>query len=126
MEGWSALPCTLYTLPYSGSSRDTTSQLPPLGREHKSWCSKILVLLNFAMVWGLWLYFYKYVIEANIITEADERETVFILQIPLNPSDYHLNFKDVQFPNKYGSPSNHPRNNWTQPRVGVKALNPEE
>jgi len=43
---------------------------------------------------------YKHVIEATISTGIGQGETVFIPRIPLIPSDYHLQFKRLQFPIK--------------------------
>ncbi|XP_044597150.1 uncharacterized protein LOC123273737, partial [Cotesia glomerata] len=40
---------------------------------------------------------YKNVIEAMIFTGKYEGETVFIPRIPLIPSDYHFEFKRLQF-----------------------------
>ena len=42
----------------------------------------------------------KHVIEATIFTGVSEGETVFIPRIPLIPSDYHFQFKHLQFPVK--------------------------
>ncbi|XP_044590563.1 ATP-dependent DNA helicase pif1-like [Cotesia glomerata] len=43
---------------------------------------------------------HKNVIETTIITGKYQGETVFILRIPLIPSDYHFEFKCLQFPVK--------------------------
>ncbi|XP_044591373.1 uncharacterized protein LOC123269604 [Cotesia glomerata] len=43
---------------------------------------------------------HKNVIEATIITGKYQGETVFIPRIPLIPSDYHFEFKRLQFPVK--------------------------
>ncbi|XP_044597462.1 uncharacterized protein LOC123274027 [Cotesia glomerata] len=41
---------------------------------------------------------HKNIIEATILTGKHEGEVVFIQRIPLVPSDYHFNFKRLQFP----------------------------
>ncbi|XP_053595510.1 uncharacterized protein LOC128667831 [Microplitis demolitor] len=41
---------------------------------------------------------HKNIIEATILTGKHEGEVVFIPRIPLVPSDYHFNFKRLQFP----------------------------
>ena len=43
---------------------------------------------------------HKNVIEATIFTGVGQGETVFIPRIPLIPSDYHFEFKRLQFPVK--------------------------
>uniref|UniRef100_A0A2S2NQ10 ATP-dependent helicase RRM3 n=1 Tax=Schizaphis graminum TaxID=13262 RepID=A0A2S2NQ10_SCHGA len=44
--------------------------------------------------------FHKHVIEATIFTGCGRGETVFLPRIPLIPSDYHFQFKRLQFPIK--------------------------
>jgi ATP-dependent DNA helicase PIF1 len=43
---------------------------------------------------------HKHVIEATIFTGCGRGETVFLPRIPLIPSDYHFQFKRLQFPIK--------------------------
>ncbi|XP_057341623.1 ATP-dependent DNA helicase pif1-like [Microplitis mediator] len=43
-------------------------------------------------------HLHKNIIEATILTGKHEGEVVFIPRIPLVPSDYHFNFKRLQFP----------------------------
>jgi len=43
---------------------------------------------------------HKHIIEATIFTGISQGETVFIPRIPLIPSDYHFEFKRLQFPVK--------------------------
>lgn len=42
----------------------------------------------------------KHLIEAKIFTGVNQGQTVFIPGIPLIPSDYHFEFKRLQFPVK--------------------------